>query len=37
MFAAVDESIPDQTKIVNKAVADFVEKWEKKNGEIRLK
>lgn len=36
-IAAVDEKWPDQTKIVNQALADFIEKWEKKNGKIPIK
>ncbi|HWI90173.1 MAG TPA: hypothetical protein VNT20_02815 [Flavisolibacter sp.] len=34
VIAAMDETVPDITSVIHKAVEEFIDKWEKKNGPI---
>jgi hypothetical protein len=36
-ITAMDETLGDQTRIVNKAIGEFIERWEKKHGPIPIR
>lgn len=34
VIAAMDDTTPDVTSVINKAVEDYIKSWESKNGKI---